>query len=99
MTATAYLRGIAVLNPVTGRYSSESRATFTPLFADNFASGVVGQSYPSFNSKSVYADDQPELEGQSLKIVLDAFNPVSGCGGDHYYGGRRALPQTISNCR
>ncbi len=89
-------------NPVTDALESNplAPAPFIPLLAEDFSGGVVGTGYPGFEQGTLqhsrYANDQPSLPGQSLKITMDQFNVAGGgCGGNVVFGGRIGLPVNI----
>lgn len=72
---------------------------FPPLLALDFSGETVGLARAGWNSKSVYANDQPGGVGTSLKLTLDpntqANLDVAACGGNHFFGGRENLPADI----
>lgn len=92
--------GLALeLDAITGKLASASRVTaapaaFTALYLNDFSSGTPGESIAGWNTKTVYADDQPGGVGQSMKVVLAAATPPT-CGGEHGFGGRINLPVDI----
>lgn len=90
------------LNPITGKFESgysSGAPSYTPLLKEDFSSGTIGAQYSTWNSKSVYANDQPGVTGRSLKMTLDANSQAnldgSICGGNHFFGGRSTLPVEI----
>ncbi len=74
-------------------------ATFIPMLADDFSSGALGATYSTWHASSVYADDHPDVGGQSVKVVFSpntqANLDVAACAGGHEYGGRSVLPVDV----
>jgi len=87
-------------NTYDSRYAlGDKPGAFVPLIAEDFSSGTLGATYPGWHSTSVYADDQPELTGRSLKTTLNqqsqANLDIAACGGSQSFCGRSNLPIDI----
>ena len=69
---------------------------YTPIFRENFSSGVSGAAYTTGSwADSSYDNTRADTGTLSMKMVLDQGQPPAICGGNNFFGGTVTLADPI----
>lgn len=76
--------------------TTNAAGAFSPLVQDDIESRTLTTVYPDWASNSTIDDTRAKSGTKSIKVALDQGGPPATCGGDKSFGGRRTLPEVIT---